>query len=595
MCATHEWKEVDLQSSEYICINSCDVDLSGNLFIGTTGHGVYFIDKYNFSVTSSDPLGNSLKRPNLTNVHSVYVDKKSGTFWVGLFNQGLAYFHPSMNNFILYDSNRLKGNWANEDVLCMLEMEDASLLLGTDQGLYQLSSDRKSVSCPYKELSTQSFRVAFRDRKGRIWLGTYPEGLYCINQGKLFHYKFPARKGMEVNAIRAIVEDEQGNLWVSVVGGVGLFDPHTGELKLLRDRYPELAQFRIANALILEPSGRLVVGADNGIYFYDIKKDSLYIPGHAKENDPFQILAGEKYNCMLNDSRGLLWMGTQYGIKVLSPDRKIDVLGEEHGFENLTIQAMQEDYNNEVWITTINALYKVSVAKEGGQNEYSVVCLDRNYSQNWNDLYEFCSMRTRKGELCFGRMDGFYLFSPENVVFTPCVMPPLFIGFRLFNEPVLCGEEYHGRVLFPQSIDKVRSVTLNYDENFLTFDFSSLNFVNPSQTYFRYRLKGADKKWNEIVSDKGQGSVVYNNLPPGEYTFYVMSAGNDHVWSPESVFWVTIRPPFWATGWAFAFYFLCLIGVSVLGVRYVYRKNNQKLIRLKAQQAAQQKEELNQL
>lgn len=423
MCATHEWKEVDLQSSEYICINSCDVDLSGNLFIGTTGHGVYFIDKYNFSVMSSDPLGNSLKRPNLTNVHSVYVDKKSGTFWVGLFNQGLAYFHPSMNNFILYDSNRLKGNWANEDVLCMLEMEDASLLLGTDQGLYQLSSDRKSVSCPYKELSTQSFRVAFRDRKGRIWLGTYPEGLYCINQGKLFHYKFPARKGMEVNAIRAIVEDEQENLWVSVVGGVGLFDPHTGELKLLRDRYPELAQFRIANALILEPSGRLVVGADNGIYFYDIKKDSLYIPGHAKENDPFQILAGEKYNCMLNDSRGLLWMGTQYGIKVLSPDRKIDVLGEEHGFENLTIQAMQEDYNNEVWITTINALYKVSVAKEGGQNEYSVVCLDRNYSQDWNDLYEFCSMRTRKGELCFGRMDGFYLFSPENVVFTPCVMP----------------------------------------------------------------------------------------------------------------------------------------------------------------------------
>ena len=49
-------------------------------------------------------------------------------------------------------------------------------------------------------------------------------------------------------------------------------------------------------------------------------------------------------------------------------------------------------------------------------------------------------------------------------------------------------------VLFTQSIDKVRSVTLNYDENFLTFDFSSLNFVNPSQTYFRYRLEGADKK-----------------------------------------------------------------------------------------------------
>ena len=127
-------------------------------------------------------------------------------------------------------------------------------------------------------------------------------------------------------------------------------------------------------------------------------------------------------------------------------------------------------------------------------------------------------------------------------------------------------------MLFTQSVGKVRSVTLNYDENFLTFDFSSLNFVNPSQAYFRYRLEGADKKWNEIVSDKGQGSVVYNNLSPGEYTFRVMSAGNDHVWSPESVFQVTIRPPFWATGWAWTVYVLLgMLGIAS-GFFYLHRK-----------------------
>ena len=43
--------------------NSCDVDLSGNLFIGTTGHGFILSISTTFSVTSSDPLGNSLKRP----------------------------------------------------------------------------------------------------------------------------------------------------------------------------------------------------------------------------------------------------------------------------------------------------------------------------------------------------------------------------------------------------------------------------------------------------------------------------------------------------------------------------------------------------
>ena len=74
-----------------------------------------------------------------------------------------------------------------------------------------------------------------------------------------------------------------------------------------------------------------------------------------------------------------------------------------------------------------------------------------------------------------------------------------------------------------------------------------------------------------------------------------MSAGNDHMWSPESVFQVVILPPFWATGWAWGVYVLCLAGIVIVSVRYVYRKNNQKLVRMQEQQEIRQKEELNQL
>ena len=99
---------------------------------------------------------------------------------------------------------------------------------------------------------------------------------------------------MDLNNIRTLTEDIEGNLWVSVNGGVGRFDIRSGKLDLLVDKYPELSRFKIANTMSFDASGRLVVGADNGIYFYDIKKDSLYIPGHAKGKDPFQVLAGEK-------------------------------------------------------------------------------------------------------------------------------------------------------------------------------------------------------------------------------------------------------------------------------------------------------------
>lgn len=594
MSAVHEWKEIKLPLPIGE-ITSCDVDKVGNAWIATSGHGLLLVDKYSFSVLAVDPFQQAIGVRGYANVHSVYVDEKSGTVWAGLFNRGVVYYHPSMSNFVLYNKNNIPGDWGSEDILCMLEGDDSSLFLGTSAGLYRLSSDKKTISKPFNELSGLPVRTAYKDLEGRMWFGTYLKGLYCIDKGKLSHYVFPIREGMELNNIRSIVEDFQGNLWVSVNGSVGRLDSQTGRLELLVDKHPELARFKIANTMWADASGQLIVGADNGIYFYDVRNDSLYIPGQIKGNDPFQCLSGEKYNCLLKDSRGLLWMGTQYGIKVLSPDKKIDVLGEEHGFENLTIQAIQEDYNNEVWIATINALYKVSVAKEGGQNEYRVVCLDRNHSREWNDLYEFCSLKTRNGSLCFGRMDGFYMFTPENIIFTPCMVAPLFTSFRLFNEPIACGEKYHGRVLFNKEINKIRSVVLNHDENFLTFDFSSLNFVNPSQTYFRYRLDGMDKKWMEVVSDQGQGTAVYNNLKPGKYTFHVMSAGNDHVWSPESVFQVVIRPPFWATGWAWGVYVLCVAGIVILGVRYVYRKNHLKLVRMKEQQEIRQKEELNQM
>lgn len=187
-----------------------------------------------------------------------------------------------MSNFTLYNKKNIAGDWGSDDVLCMLEADDASIFLGTSAGLYCLSADRTSVSCPFKELSNGLFRTAYKDLKGRMWFGTYMDGLYCIDKGKISHYLFPVREGMDLNNIRTLTEDIEGNLWVSVNGGVGRFDIRSGKLDLLVDKYPELSQFKIANTMSFDASGRLVVGADNGIYFYDIKKDSLYIPGHAK-------------------------------------------------------------------------------------------------------------------------------------------------------------------------------------------------------------------------------------------------------------------------------------------------------------------------
>ena len=138
-------------------------------------------------------------------------------------------------------------------------------------------------------------------------------------------------------------------------------------------------------------------------------------------------------------------------------------------------------------------------------------------------------------------------------------------------------------------------VRLDYDENYITLEFSGLNFPNPSQTSFRYRLEGFDKEWTETLFENGQGRVVYNNLPSGEYVFRVSAAGNDRVWGSESDFKIVVRPPFWDTLAARIFYVVSGILFVTLLVYVVNRRNRQKMIRMQEEEALKQKEELDQM
>lgn len=591
---TRAWNECIGAGGDYLSINAADTDKSGNVWLGTSRHGIYMIDRYSLNISNIEPLYHHASDGTWSNVHSLVVDKESGTVWIGLFNHGMAYFHPVMNNFILYNNENLSGKMDIEDVLSMCETDGNAVLLGTERGVYRFDAVGKRIERIFPELSALLIKMICKDSEGRLWLGSYQDGLYCVENGKMRHRDI-VRDTLAVTNIRAMVEDRKGRLWLSVHGGVGRFNPETWTLDLLSDRFPQLAKYMVANTLELDSKGRLVVGADNGMYVYDADKDSLFVPELDRPDSPIVSLGGEKYNCILRDSRNLLWMGTQYGIKIVHEDGAVDYIGEDEGLANLTVHSIQEDNNHEMWVSTLDALYRITLDEVDGKISYKVVCMDLNQGKGLDNLYEFCSLKLHDGTLCFGRLDGFYMFTPENIVLTPTSRAPMFTDFRLFNRQVACGEEYNGRILFAESLNKRRSVTLDYDENFVTVEFSSLNFTNPAQTYFRYQLEGLDKEWIEISSAERQGAATYSYLPPGEYRFRVMAAGNDRVWSPESVFRIEVRPPFWATLWAKVFYFCCFAAFWWLFFLFLRKRNNRKLLRMKEQETERQKEYLYQM
>ena len=532
-------------------------------------------------------------------IHSIYCDKENNAVWIGLFNQGVCYYHPSMNKLTLCNKKLLRGAWGGEEIRCMLETFGGDILMGTAQGLYRYDPKSHSMDILYKEFNQKNCRVLYEDSKKRIWVGTYHDGLYCIEAGKVRAYAYPDtdyQNELDFSNIRAIIEDPSGRLWISIYGygGVGQFNPETGEISLLSERFPELKKYKVVNALAIDKQSRLVVGSDNGLYIYDPAKDQIWIPEQDGQSNSIFNRGSIKYNQILKDHEGTLWFATQYGLNILTHDGKSYTLGKEEGFSSVILNVI-EDQNHDIWISTLTSIYKIKVERGQDKYDFHVISYLSEAEIRQDDLFNFPSMVTRKNQLFFGLINGFITFSPENMIDNHYITSPLITSFRLFNVPVVSGEEYNGRVLFDKALSYSDKVLLDYDENFITLEFSGLNYSNPSQTSFRYQLEGFDKEWTESLFENGLGRAVYNNLPSGEYVFRVSAAGNDRVWGPESEFIIVIRPPFWDTLAARIFYVILFVLIVAGFIYALNRRNHRKMVRMQQEEALKQKEELDQM
>ena len=104
------------------------------------------------------------------------------------------------------------------------------------------------------------------------------------------------------------------------------------------------------------------------------------------------------------------------------------------------------------------------------------------------------------------------------------------------------------------------SLTLPYDLNHLTFQFSAQDWSAPHKIKYSYRMEGLDKSWSKPNETANAG---YRNLSHGTFTFKVKAIGEAGIWSKPIAYSFTIRPPWWHTWWAYALY--VLLAVSAIG------------------------------
>ena len=122
-------------------------------------------------------------------------------------------------------------------------------------------------------------------------------------------------------------------------------------------------------------------------------------------------------------------------------------------------------------------------------------------------------------------------------------------------------------------------VKLSARQDNLEIRYTGLSFIKPEQIRFRYRLEGLDDHWTEAGTRR---AAYYPYLPPGRYTFRVIAANSDNVWSePGAAIEIVVLPPFYRTWW---FGGLIIVILAFIGFALYQRR----VAELKREQTAQQ-------
>ncbi len=369
-------------------------DRNGVLWVGTAGGGLnrYDRDRNRFVRYTHDPVTyyqQETPRELSNNTIRCIVEARDGGLWLGTDGSGLGLFQWKGSDDYSFVSYLPAETGQLNYISALYEDNRGILWVGTeDGGLVMVVGRTKRVVAhylpdPLNPASSPSNQITSieEDQTGRLWLGT-PAGLLSFDRstGRFSrHINEPNNpRSLSSNYIRKIYRDRAGVLWVGTDGGgLNKLRPPSGS-----NARPEFQRYRYDSG---EPSGLSDNGIESifedrsGVFWvgtYDNGLNKLILRSGAGDNrerrtfvhylvDPHdpQSLSHASVNAFVEDSRGILWIGTDGGgLNRVTPPTSYDSSlrfahyrarsGRRDGLTDDVVTAVCEDSHGDIWVGT---------------------------------------------------------------------------------------------------------------------------------------------------------------------------------------------------------------------------------------------------
>ena len=546
-----------LLERENIIIRRIFKDASGNLLIGTRGHGLLVLphgkrtlERIELTVTDIDML--SAKIWAIT-------DDRNGNLWLGCQSKGLVMLQHTPP---LFQSWRLQyGGAVLGSTITSLCQGDGDHILCTVQGngVFEYDGRGRIVSHPASPLSSE---YIFRDRSNHYWIGTN-DALYAYNPQTGTSEK---KMTYDCDKFNAMTDDGFGNLYISTYSkGFTIYNTQSGATRRLHSGLKDPQRGWLCNnwvmTMITDRHGRIWLGTSAGVSCYDPEKDSFRSLGwHA-------LLDGTMCYSLCETSRGDILIGTTNGLYVYEPGKQETTLFREgNGLHHLVVGYIVEAANGDIWCSTSSGLWQYDVQKRTFVNHVS------DNGLTGKEYINGVGMST-DDRLFFVNNDGIITFRPSALPDVVQSLPAVNLtAFLIAGHPVNTRTESNGRQVTTGPVCTTDHYCVSYLDNSITLEFSLLDYTNPRNIIFEYNINGGEWMQNQ----PGQNAVHLTHLQSGRYVLHVRAL-SEGVYSDVKEITIRVTPPWYQSLWAYLIYIVAIVALLVYAVWSWRRRTRRQL------------------
>ena len=501
----------------------------GSMWIGSYKNGV---NQYIRGLSS-------LKSVDLGDITTTCEDKR-GNYWLGTNDKGILVYNPKsgevVNHFTKDNSglvsNIVVGSWAASD--------------------------------------------------GTIWFGSYNGGLtHAVpsasdpTQATIINVQATGEQGgLANNSVWALTEDKWGRMWFNTLGGgLQMLDPKTHQFTTWNTKNTVIPSDYLTS-ISWTKKGWLMTGTSH--YYSLVNPVSHKLINQELPESPNINVSVGSTNYVIEDSRQLIWFGSNVGVIVYDPKTQFQKLIDmTDGLFGSGINSILEDNQHHIWVVTDHGVSNiVPQHQDDGTWQFNIRSFNSRDGLQKATYNQRSAWLTRDGKVLVGGQGGLDIIDPSSLQDNTSNERPVFSGLQIFDQDVEVGKKFNGRVIIDEALDVCRELTLEFNDQF-TIQLSTNEVRINNHKRFAYKLEGFNENW--VKTSELNPNITYNSLRAGSYTLRVRILNEDgSLGTEESVLDITIRPPLYRTRWMILLYMILIAVGAWLFVKWYLKKQQEK-------------------